>query len=102
MATKATEDTSDELRAELNALRSDLAALVDTVKEMGREGADSALHAAKDAVDDAKKRLKMTAAEARERGEAAAADVEALVTRHPIGAIFAALGIGFILGRAGH
>lgn len=100
MATKTTE-TADELRDELSALRADLAALVETVKEMGRDRADSAIHSAKEAVDHAAQRLKLSAEEARQRGEAAADEIEAMVTRHPIGTLFVALGLGFLIGRIG-
>ena len=101
MATKPTE-SAEELRDELTALRADLSALVETVKGLGRDSADSAIHSAKEAVDHATRRLKMSAEEARERGEAAAGELEAMVTRHPMGAIFAALGVGYILGKVRH
>lgn len=98
MATKTTE-TAEDFREELNALRGDLAALVDTVKEMGRERADSAIHSAKEAVDHAAKRFRVSAEEARERGEHAADEIGAMVTRHPISSVFVALGIGYLVGR---
>jgi ElaB/YqjD/DUF883 family membrane-anchored ribosome-binding protein len=98
MATKTTEG-ADELREELSALRGDLAALVETVKEMGRERADSAIHSAKETVDHAAQRFKVSAEEARERGEAAADEIGAMVTRHPVSAVFVALGIGYLVGR---
>lgn len=39
----------------------------------------------------------MTAAEARERGEAIAEDVETAITRNPFGAVLVALGLGFLI-----
>lgn len=98
MATKPA-DSTDDLRAELDALRSDIASLVDTVKDIGRERADSALHSAREAVDKATGRIKVSAHEARERGEAAADEVEAMITRHPIGSVLLAVGIGYLVGR---
>ncbi len=95
-------DATQELKAELKSLRDDLAELVDTVKSMGKEQADAALHSAKEAVDHAAERVRMTAGEARKRGEEAADEIEAMITRHPLTSIMIALGFGYLFGRIRH
>jgi ElaB/YqjD/DUF883 family membrane-anchored ribosome-binding protein len=95
-------DAADELREELQALRADFAKLVETVKAMGKEQADAALHSAREAVDHAADKVRSKAAEAQRRGEAAAADLEAMVNRHPLTSILAAIGLGYLVGRMRH
>ena len=99
---KTTGDTSDELREELKALRDDLTKLVDTVKTMGKEQADAALHSARDAFDHAAEGIKSRAAEAQKRGEAMAEEVEQMITRHPVTSILVAIGLGYFFGRMRH
>jgi ElaB/YqjD/DUF883 family membrane-anchored ribosome-binding protein len=95
-------DASDEFKAELMALRADLAKLVETVKAMGREQADSALNSAREAVDHAAERIKKRAADAQQRGEAAAEEIEAMIGRHPLTSILVAVGLGYLIGRMRH
>ncbi len=103
MATaKTTDDATDELKSELKALRDDFAKLLETVKSIGTEQAESAIHRAKDAAEHAAEGLRMSASEARERGEAAAEDVERMIQRHPLTAILVAAGLGYIFGRVRH
>ena len=103
MATaKTTDEPTDELKSELKALRDDFAKLVETVKSIGEEQAESAIHRAKEAAEHAAEGLRMSAAEARQRGEAAAEEVEVMIQRHPLTAILIALGLGYIFGRVRH
>jgi ElaB/YqjD/DUF883 family membrane-anchored ribosome-binding protein len=99
---KPAEDATTELKAELKSLRDDLAELVEHVKTMGKEQADAAMHSAKEAVDHATDRVRLTAAEARKRGEEAADDIEAMITRHPLTSIMVAVGLGYFVGRMRH
>jgi len=99
---KPSADTTEEFKAELKELRDDIAKLVETVKAMGRERADSAFHSAREAIDDAADRIKSRAAEAQRRGEAAAEEVEAMITRHPLTSILVAIGLGYLVGRMRH
>ena len=99
---KPTEEPADEIRDELKALRDDFAKLVDTVKSLGGERAESVLHRAKEAAEHTADEIRMSAGEARQRGEAAAEDIEAMIQRHPLTSILVAVGLGFIFGRARH
>jgi len=100
--TKSGPDATEELKEELQALRADLAKLVETVKAMGVEQADSAMHSAREAIDHAADKVRAKAAEAQRRGEAAAEDLEAMVNRHPLTSILAAIGLGYLVGRMRH
>ena len=94
----AKDDSFDDLQRELKVLRADLTALVGTVKEIGANQAENLAAQVKGAVGDFSGRMRMTADEARRRGEAAAHEVEEVIGRHPLTAVMIAMGIGFIVG----
>jgi ElaB/YqjD/DUF883 family membrane-anchored ribosome-binding protein len=97
MAT-AKDDGFYDLQKELKALRADLSALVTTVKEIGATQAENVASQVKGAVGDLGHRIRMTADEARERGEEAAHEIEQMIGRHPLTAVMVAMGIGFVVG----
>lgn len=97
MAT-AKEDGFDDLQKELKALRADLSSLVSTVKEIGTTQAENLASQVKGAVGELGSRIRITADEARERGEVAAHEVEQMIGRHPLTAVMVAMGVGFIVG----
>ncbi len=99
---KPATDKAHELKDELNPLRKDLSNLMDTVKAMGKDQAESAVHSAKEAVDRAAEKVRTTTSEARKKGEVAAEELEAVILRHPLTSIFVALGLGYVFGRARH
>ncbi len=102
MANTKPEDAADELKAEMKSLRDDLAELVETVKAMGKHQADAALHSAKEAVDHAADKLRLTAGEARKKGEEAADEIEGMITRHPLTSVLVAVGLGYLVARIRH
>ncbi|MCW5713249.1 MAG: DUF883 family protein [Bauldia sp.] len=100
MATaKTAEEASAEISKELQALREDLAALVGTVKDLATTQAEHAMDAAKETVGNVTERLKMTASEARHRGEEVATELEEMIARRPLTSIMVALGIGYVIGK---
>ncbi|MCW5698027.1 MAG: DUF883 family protein [Bauldia sp.] len=94
----AKEDSFDDLQKELKALRADLTALVGTVKEIGASQAENLASQVKGAVGELGSRMRMTADEARRRGEEAAHEIEDVIGRHPLTAVMVAMGVGFIVG----
>lgn len=104
MATAKTggEPTVEELKSELKTLRDDFAKLVETVKELGTEQANAAMRKARKATEGAAESLRMSAEEAKERGEAFAEEIEEMIQRRPLMSILAALGIGYVVGRIRH
>lgn len=100
MATaKTAEDTAAELSKEMKALRDDLTALVSTVKEFTTSQAEHAVGAAKETVGHMAESLRMTASEARHRGEVAATEVEEMIAKRPLTAVLIALGVGYLVGK---
>jgi ElaB/YqjD/DUF883 family membrane-anchored ribosome-binding protein len=79
------------LRQEIDQLSAKLGALL-------RDGADGAGHRIADAVGDTKDRLAGTAAEARQRFDAAGAEIESHIERNPLVAMLVSFGIGVALG----
>ena len=96
---KAADDITAELGREIKALRKDLAALVASVKELGAKEAASAASSAKEAVEHVTETVKMTAEDARRRGEAAATEIESMIAKRPIMSALVALGLGYFVGR---
>ena len=94
----AKEDGLDELQKELKALRADLSSLVATVKEIGTNQAEQLASQVKGAVGELGSRIRMTAEEARERGEEAAHEIEEMIGRHPLTSVMVAMGVGFVVG----
>lgn len=89
----------DDLARQIQALQSDLAGLADTIKSVGSEQVDHATDMFSEAIENAKSSVRMTAAEARERGEQIAEDVESAISRNPYGAVLIAAGIGFVIAN---
>lgn len=97
MAT-AKDESNDDLQRELKALRAELTALVKSVKDIGTHQAETVSAHVRELIDEAGERVRMTASEAKRRGEAAADEVEAMITRHPLSSVLVALGLGFVIG----
>jgi ElaB/YqjD/DUF883 family membrane-anchored ribosome-binding protein len=92
MATAKPEDMSAELSREMKALRDDLAALAGTVKEMAAQRAETI-------VENISETVKMTAAEAQERGEAMAGEIEAMIRNRPLTSVLVAAAIGYLVAK---
>ena len=92
MATAKPEDMSAELSREMKALRDDLAALAGTVKEMAAQRAEAV-------VENISETVRMTAAEAQQRGEAMAGEIEDMIRNRPLTAVLVAAGIGYLVAK---
>ena len=99
---RTVEDLSAELGAELKALREELRAVIDTVKELGARQAAGAADAVRETVDEATARLRSSAGDARRQGEAMAHDFAEVVARRPGAAMLAAMSLGYLLGKLRH
>ena len=88
MAVKDAETvTSETLREEINQLRSDMAAIARTLKDLGAEGGSKVYE-----------RLHETAERARGEAEEAAASVSKRIEDKPLSAVVMAFILGAILG----
>ena len=92
MATAKPEDMSAELSREMKALRDDLAALAGTVKEMAAQRAEAV-------VENISETVRMTAAEAQQRGEAMAGEIEEMIRNRPLTAVLVAAAIGYLAAK---
>jgi ElaB/YqjD/DUF883 family membrane-anchored ribosome-binding protein len=92
------EESAADIGADLKALREDVASLIQTLKETGTQQAGNMAAGLRDAVDSVGESVRMTAGQARERGEAVARDMEAMIGRNPLTAVLVALGLGYLLG----
>lgn len=99
MATSKTpEESITDIRADLKALRDDLASLAGSVRDIGARQAGSMADNVRDAVGHAAESVRMTAGEARRQGEIMATEMEAAITRHPLTSVLVALGLGYLVG----
>ncbi len=92
------EATMADLQKQMKAIQSDLASLTGTLKHFGKEQVDHVGTAARHAMDRAGEGMRMTAADARQRGEHIAEEVEQTITRNPLTSVLVALGVGYVAG----
>ena len=90
--------TTDDLRAELADLRSDMAALVDTLARMAEGEAGSALNSIRDRLSALAETGEETAAKAGAQIKDAFGAVESTIERNPMTAALIALGLGVFIG----
>ena len=97
-AKEALATDTQELARQMKVIQKDLAALTEALKVAGYNQVDNLTGTVRDAVDQASRSVRLTAAEARHRGELAAEEVEAAIARNPVTAVLVALGLGFVAG----
>jgi ElaB/YqjD/DUF883 family membrane-anchored ribosome-binding protein len=98
MAAKTPEESINDIRGDLKALRDDLVSLAGTVRDLGTQQAGSMAQNVRGAVGQAAEGMRMTAGEARRQGEIMASEMEAAITRHPLTSVLIALGLGYLVG----
>ncbi len=96
----------EELRAELEALKEDLArlradlgGLVEALKEAGAERVEGYRERAAEELRRRREAVEERLGAARERGRQAVEELGEGVGEHPISSLLAAFGVGFILAR---
>ncbi len=83
------------LQAQMRSLQGDVAALAAAIAKAGIGQVEASVRGA---FDHAASGMQDGAERAAERGEAAAAEVEALISRNPLMSLLVALGLGFLFG----
>lgn len=96
--TKSPEGSSEDMAADLAALREDVARLSESIAALLQSQAQAAAHHVSDAVDDAKARFAGTAADVTSRVNAAGEEIEASIERNPLTAVLISFGVGMALG----
>jgi ElaB/YqjD/DUF883 family membrane-anchored ribosome-binding protein len=92
------EATIADLQRQMKVIQSDIASLTGTLKTYGKDQFDHMSTSMRQAVDRAGEGMRMTAAEARQRGEHIAEEVEQTISRNPLTSVLVALGVGYIAG----
>lgn len=96
--TKALEDPTGDLAADLAALRQDVANLAKSMSELMQHQTKAVGVRASTAFGDVRDRIASTAADAQNRVRTAGGDLEASFERHPLAALLIAFGVGIALG----
>lgn len=96
--TRSSEGTTEDIPADLAALRQDVARLSESISALLQTQAQGAAQHFSDAVGDAKAKFASTAADVKSRVNAAGGEIEASIERHPLTAVLISFGVGMALG----
>jgi len=99
MANNNVQEEMQVLKDDVTKLRSDIANLVEVLKQLGLQKAQETRGTLEDEFDVQREKLKARFNSARERGKGAVDELEEHVNEHPIGSLLTAFGIGFILAK---
>ena len=98
MSNKTGDFGSQDLSADLAALRADISRLSDTVASMVRSQADVASSTVRGVMGDARDQFSQAASSAQDSAFGAAADLERRIEKNPLTAVLIAAGVGMALG----
>lgn len=90
-----------EIRADLAALRRDIAHLAETMRGTVELQAQAAGIRVSDAVGDARSKIANAAGDAQKNVKAARAEFGGSIERNPLTAVVIALGVGMVIGSLG-
>ncbi|MCK0198024.1 hypothetical protein MWN34_14005 [Ancylobacter sp. 6x-1] len=109
MAEPSVQQDFSKLSDDLATLRADVAKLADTLTALAKSEGEAVSSAVRSKVRSTRARAEATATnlldegsaaleDAKERAQNLSSDVTACIERNPIGAVVAALGVGFVFG----
>lgn len=98
---KPVKEASQDIAADVAALRDDISKLTSSVSELMRTQAMTTASTVLDAVDDAQQKFSNGAAEAQNRIRGTASDIEAAIERNPLVAVLTRLSAGLLIGMVG-
>ncbi|VTZ21442.1 conserved hypothetical protein [Methylocella tundrae] len=96
--TKILDEASQNLSADLAALRDDITKLTASVTKLVKAEASATSDSVYGAVDAARQKLSDSASDAKHRLAGASSDLEATIERNPLIAVLIALATGLIIG----
>jgi len=99
MADEKLKEEFDTLKGDFAKLRTDVADLLDVLKELGATRAGEARTSVEEELRARREQLREALHGAEERTRKAAKDVEDTVAEHPLSSLLAAFGVGFILAK---
>lgn len=88
----------DDITAQLETLRADMAKLVETMASVGRTKTDAAAHSLADAATDLRRKGEENLGAVRDHSEAALVQAADYVRKRPTEAVAVAAGLGVLLG----
>ena len=98
MATRQAEATIDDLAAQIEAIRADLAKLTSILSKVASEEVSTARGKVRDAASAMADEGERLVGAARDQADASTREVEAAIQRNPFGAVLVAIGLGFLFG----
>lgn len=96
--TKMMDESTRDISGDVAALRSDLAKLTASVANIVKSEAASRTDDLYGAVDTARQKLSVTAADAKDRLSGVSSELEASIERNPLTAVLIAMGAGLVIG----
>lgn len=101
MAERSLHDEMDSLKEDMAKLQGDVGDLLGLIKEIGAEKVAETRSTLRDGLDEQRERLWDAVGRAREQGQRRVNDLEDQITEHPLGSLFAAFGLGYIIAKLG-
>lgn len=92
----------EQLRSDFASLRADVAELTKVLKNVGVNKAESIKDSVEEELDMYRKALREKLAEARSRGYEAKEKVDDQIATHPYTSLLTAFGVGFVLAKVLH
>lgn len=99
MADKKLNEEVDNLKEDIAKLSSDITAVLNALKQSGLDSADEARATFERELERRREEIRRNMAEAKARGDSAAASLEEEVTLHPIRSVALAFGLGYIAAK---
>ena len=93
--------TSDDVKAQIDALKSDIASLATLVSQMGNAQAGRAKETMQEQLDNARDAGAAHLSEAKQQAQKLSSEANDFVVRQPAAALGIAAGIGFLIGMLG-
>lgn len=90
-------DTGD-VAEQIRIIQADIAALTESIRALGAERVEAGADALREAAYRAGETMRMSAEDARRRGEVMAQDLEERIAANPLSAVLIATGVGLVLG----
>lgn len=99
MADSELQKQMDDLKADIRALKSDVAELTTVLKDLGVEKVNSARSSFEEDLEMGREELRRRWNEARARGQKTVNDLEDEIGQRPFPSVLTAFGIGFIIAK---
>lgn len=100
MAERSLHEEMDSLKEDVAKLRSDVGDLLGLIKDLSAEKGNGRA-GLREEFDEQRERLWDAVGRVREQGQRRVNDLEDQISEHPLGSLFAAFGLGYIIAKLG-